>query len=244
MRNGLTLFAHSLFRLVGLHACRHSGSLTGIRERLFRESGTSLVLDIGANIGQYARALRRSGYRGRIVSFEPLGTAFQQLRNTASVDLLWECHNVALGSNRGVAKLNVASNSVSSSIFNMTAQHVASAPESVYIADEMVRIERLDDLVEANSPSADQIFMKMDVQGYEEEVLNGCPRLLQRLMGVEIELSLAPLYEGQALMPKLVERLTRAGFKPLTLEPGFRNPLTGELLQVDAIFNRIDVPVH
>jgi FkbM family methyltransferase len=241
MRDGLALFAHSLFRLVGLHACRHSRSFPGVRERLLRESGTSLVLDIGANIGQYARALRRNGYRGRIVSFEPLGTAFQQLRNAASSDPLWDCLNIAVGSSRRVARLNVAANSVSSSLFNMTAHHIASAAESVYIATEKVRLERLDDLLEANAPSTDPIFMKMDVQGYEDEVLNGCPRLLKRVIGVELELSLAPLYEGQALMPTLVERLSRAGFKPLTLETGFKNPLTGELLQVDAIFKRTDV---
>jgi len=71
-----------------------------------------LVIDVGANIGQYASGLRKRGYLGRIWSFEPIDTAFKQLQSAAKGDDRWMVTQTAVGAVRGEAILNVPELSV------------------------------------------------------------------------------------------------------------------------------------
>jgi hypothetical protein len=80
--------------------------------------------------------------------------------------------------------------------------------------------------------------LKIDVQGYEKQVLEGAPRVLGSCRAVIAEMSLLPLYEGQVLAKELWNQLTEQGFEPWSLEPGFRHPATGRMLQLDGIFVR------
>jgi hypothetical protein len=86
------------------------------------------------------------------------------------------------------------------------------------------------------------LFLKIDVQGFEPQVLEGAARLLDRTQGVQLELSLAPLYEGQTLFLPLVDWLAKKGFELWALIPGFIDNKTGRMLQVDGIFFRPDAP--
>jgi hypothetical protein len=83
-----------------------------------------------------------------------------------------------------------------------------------------------------------RVLLKIDTQGYELEVLRGAPAMLARASAVQIEMSLAPLYEGQLLMRDLWQVLEDAGFELWTLVPVFVDPGSGRLLQVDAAFFR------
>ena len=85
------------------------------RKTLFAAMGIDVVLDVGANSGQFARQMRGEGYAGRIISFEPLSTAYEQLAAAATGEPSWEIHQCALGNTVGTAKLNIAGNSWSSS---------------------------------------------------------------------------------------------------------------------------------
>ena len=108
--------ARSLFRRAGVEViARQPRNFPRLRRPLLlREEGITLVLDVGANSGQWAMELRRGGYQGRIVSFEPGSDAFAALERAAEGDRLWECRQLALGSHSGTATLNLAANSVSS----------------------------------------------------------------------------------------------------------------------------------
>src|SRR5439155_18925865 len=116
------------------------------RNHWLAELGVTVVLDAGANNGGYARQVRAGGYRGRIVSFEPLSSAFAELEQHSNQDPCWQCHKVALGAAAAVAEINVAGYSESSSLLPMHRRHVEALPESAYVGRETVRIISLDAL--------------------------------------------------------------------------------------------------
>jgi FkbM family methyltransferase len=210
------------------------------RAKLLAARGVSLVLDVGANAGQYAGRLRAAGYDGRIVSFEPLSTAYRALSAAAAGDSRWETRKLALGEQDGSAEINVAANSWSSSLLDMGPRHLESAPESAYVGTETVETARLESLFRELARDGERVFLKLDVQGYEMYVLRGADPVLDRVDGVQAEMSIVPMYEGDSSWRELVDWLEERGFRLAGLEPGFEDPATGELLQADGIFVRRD----
>jgi Methyltransferase FkbM domain len=115
--------------------------------------------------------------------------------------------------------------------------HLAAAPESRYIATEIVPLCRLDDILDVNIAGR-RIFLKLDVQGFESYVLDGAEHVLASALALQLEMSLLPLYEGETLMPEMCQFLRGHGFELWDLRPVFRDRATGRLLQVDAVFTR------
>jgi FkbM family methyltransferase len=205
---------------------------------LFSSLGIDLLIDVGANKGQYAVSRRKSGYKGEILSFEPLSSAHAKLLVLAREDPRWTiADRMAIGDRSGEIIINLAGNSESSSVLPMLKTHLAAAPESRYIATESVPLRRLDDILEPTAVGR-RIFLKLDVQGFERKVLDGAEHTLARAVGLQLEMSLLPLYQGETLMPQMHQLLQGKGFELWDIRPGFRNRTTGRLLQVDAIFTR------
>lgn len=203
----------------------------------------NLVFDVGANIGQFGRELRwQVGYRERIVSFEPMRAAHAALTRAAAGDELWEvAARAAIGAERGTVTVNIAGNSVSSSILPMLASHANAAPESRYEATEVVPLMPLDAAAPEYFREDSVAFLKIDTQGYESQVLQGATVTLARIVGVQLELSLIPLYGGQKLMPEMIDSMRTAGFDLWGIAPTFADPETGRMLQIDATFFRSQV---
>jgi FkbM family methyltransferase len=198
-----------------------------------------LVLDIGANKGQFASELRTVGYRGRIVSFEPLSDAHKVLTEVAADDYDWTIHKRgAIGDIDGEVKINIAGNSVSSSLLRMLDSHASAAEGSAFIGSEYVPISRLDSVAQNYINESDRYFIKIDTQGFEWQVLNGGLDTLAKAQGVLCELSLIPLYEGQRLWLEILQRLKAEGFTLWSIQKGFTDSRDGRTLQVDAIFFR------
>jgi FkbM family methyltransferase len=209
---------------------------------LMRHHGVNLVLDVGANAGQYARGLRESGYRGRIVCYEPLEAARRQLEAARAGDSLWEIgERVAVGEREGEVEINVSGNSASSSLLDMLPSHLRSAPDSRYVGVERVPMRRLDALAEHYFSPGVVALLKIDTQGYEDRVLDGAAGVLPDLTAIQLELSLIPLYSGQKLLPEMMDRICGLGFRLCAIWPAFLEPGSGRLLQVDATFYR-DAP--
>jgi FkbM family methyltransferase len=206
------------------------------RARLLEAAGVNLVFDVGANDGGYAKRLREIGYRGQIVSFEPQRTAFTRLQEAASKDPLWITVRCALGDNNGDLDLFIAANSVSSSPRKMLEAHMAAAPDSQCVGVETVPVARLDDLIGEYLEEDSVPFLKIDTQGYEDSVLRGAAASLTSIVGLQIELSLVPLYEGQVLWREMVDRIEAQSFQLCSLEPGFADSVTGRMLQFDGVF--------
>jgi len=206
--------------------------------RALHTHGVTAVIDIGANTGQFGRALRQAGYRGRIVSLEPLGSAFAALSASAASDPSWTVQRAAVSAEAGTLQINVAGNSVSSSVLPMLDRHAAAAPGSRYVATEDVPATTVDDLVDEHGLDPARTLLKIDVQGYEMSVLAGATKTLDQFVAVRTEMSLAPLYEGQALLPEILAHLNGHGLDLWFLEEGFEEPGTGRLLQLDGMFFR------
>lgn len=211
--------------------------------RLLSHHGVDAVLDVGANDGGYGRFLRAGGYQGEILSFEPLAEAHRALLETAACDTHWHiAPRMALGAEDCEIEINVAGNSTSSSILPMQELHAQAAPQSRYVGVERVPLRRLDHVSHPVIERARTIFLKVDTQGYEVPMLQGAEALLPRLKGVQLELSLAPLYEGQALYLEMIELLCAEGFELWSIIPGFTDPCTGRMLQMDGVFFRVETP--
>jgi FkbM family methyltransferase len=232
--------AQQLARGFGLDVRRHD-LLASEHTRLallLTANMVDLVLDIGANTGQWAQELRRAGYSGDMISFEPLPQAHTQLKQNAIGDPKWiVAERVALGERVAEVEINVAGNSLSSSLLPMLPMHVAGAPKSAYVRSEKTRMVTLDSLIGSVIPaSRTRIFCKLDVQGYEANVLAGAARLLQHTIGIQMEISLAPLYKGQPPFRELLDSMGRSGFEIFGFIPGFVDPASGRMLQIDGVF--------
>lgn len=203
-----------------------------------RRLAIDLVIDVGANRGQFAGALRRRGYPGRVVSFEPVSEAYWELEARAASDPLWECRPRALGSSSGSALMGVAANLYSSSLLAIDPSHVAAAPDSATVRTEQVKVARLDDEMGGLDRMRQRVFLKLDVQGYERDVLAGAEWTLQSVLALETELSLRQLYAGQPLWRDMVGLIEGHGLRLHALEEEFVDPRTGETLQLNGLFVR------
>lgn len=234
-------FPRALLRRLGVELRRYTPEASDHARlaALLRSNRVDLVLDVGANTGQYARSLRALGYRGRIVSFEPLARAHAELVRAAAADALWTvAPRMALGPTRGELVLNVSENLVSSSPRAVAAITLEAAPAAREVGRETVPLERIDAAAGAYLEAGARTLLKLDVQGYEDAVLDGAGRLLDRLAGIQLELSLVALYEGQPLAWSLHERLAGLGFEPFAFLPGFSDPRSGRMLQMDGVYFR------
>jgi FkbM family methyltransferase len=233
------MIVRKAFHRLGFDLRYFVDSEEGILRKLINRLNPVAVLDVGANIGQYGRMLRGIGYRGVIISFEPLSSAHKKLTVEAGADRSWiVAPRAALGSTKGSIEINVSGNSVSSSVLPMNATHLSVARKSRYVATETVALERVDDLLPAIFPSAGPIFLKIDTQGYEEEVLKGAAGILSRVVAIQMEISLVPLYQGAPTLVPIVIAMEDRGFHLFQIIPGFRDVTTGQMLQLDGIFVR------
>jgi len=198
-----------------------------------------LVLDVGANIGQYGSRVRAEGYRNRIVSFEPLSSAYDILKNFAKSDKSWFIHErCAVGSRLGETEINISKNSYSSSLLPMCSILSDAAPNTIYIGKDRTKIINLDSIFGDYHNVGERVFLKVDTQGYEKEVLDGAKDCLKHITGVQLELSVVPLYESQQLYDYFFQYMKEAGFYLWALVPGFSNEKSGQILQFDGIFFR------
>jgi FkbM family methyltransferase len=211
------------------------------RLKFVKDQNVNLVLDVGANCGQFGARLRHDGYDGRIISFEPLAGPFAELERRIQGDDLWTARRLALGENDGQSVINVAANTWSSSVLPIAKRHVSAAPESAYVAEQAIAVARLDSVSRNFVGPADVVYLKADVQGYEGEVLGGAQKSLSRVVLIELELSLCTLYEGQAPYYELMERLDGLGYDPVAFENEFVEPGTGRVLQINVLFERRDI---
>jgi len=227
------------FRAAGLDVRRWSlqSSVEYQLQRILQLTEIDLVLDVGANLGQFARSLRDVGYRGTIVSFEPLASAYKFLVAEAHNDSNWVIHErCAVGAETGMIEINVAQNLVSSSVLPILNYHLSAAPLSRYQGKESVPLVTLNSAAKTYIEEKRNIFLKIDTQGYEWEVLNGASDIMSNITGALIELSLVSLYEGGKLWNEVISRMESYGFKLWNIQPDFTDPRDGRTLQVDGIF--------
>jgi len=206
-----------------------------------RDFGIDCVLDVGANSGQYAMEIRGLGYRGRIESFEPLPQVFAELKSAAAGDRLWNVHDYALGSESCVRPINVSANSPSSSFLPMDSRVTTDAVDLSTVGTVDVEIKRLDEVFSDVCVAAKNVFLKIDTQGFERNVIEGATDSLRKICMVQMELALVANYQGETLIEEMIGIMRERGFVPWWLMDGFRNPRTLQLYQTDVFFVRADL---
>jgi FkbM family methyltransferase len=234
--------AKKFSRNFGIELRRYSirTSEEALIQHLFLYHKIDFVFDVGANAGQYTQLLRKVGYSGRIVSFEPLSNAYVKLAKLAAQDELWVlAPRSAVGDKDGEIAINVSKRSTSSSVLPMLKTHLEVSPDSAYGSSEVVPLVCLDSVAdEYIPPDSNAIFLKIDVQGFEKYVLAGATQLLSKIVGLQIELSVVPLYDSQPLLEDMLILLSKYGFELHALFPVVIHPSSGRFLQMDGIFFR------
>jgi FkbM family methyltransferase len=219
----------------GLQIRHHPGIR---RVQLLKHHRIDLVLDVGAARGQTGEELRRFGYSGPIVSFEPLAVPFALLEKAARNDQAWTVRQVALSDVSGTAVINVSGNSDSSSLLPIQNRTVLAAAKARYVGVQPINVERLDDIATEVLQDSTRPFLKVDVQGLERQVLAGAAETLHRIHGLQLELSFIDLYRGGMLIHEALDVARSAGFILCGINPGFMDRASGELLQADGLFMR------
>lgn len=209
-----------------------------IRTSLLNGLRIDVVLDVGANSGQFATQLRSAGYQGKIISFEPLSSAYERLSETSASDTKWTALHYALGDQVGSADIFVSKNSWSSSLLDILPKHTNAAPDSKYVDKEVITVKTLDSLFDKYVSKGEKVFLKIDTQGYTKQVLTGAAVSLNKISGLLVEMSLVPLYSGEAMIGEVTGMLYESGFVLQAIEPEFIDKRNGQWLQVNGLFSR------
>jgi FkbM family methyltransferase len=206
------------------------------RIKFLNDQNISLVLDVGANEGQYGTSLRRLGYDGRIISFEPVKSVFQTLERVSQSDLNWMARNAALGDFDGYAEINISDFSQVSSILSATG--LAGTNYWKGQTQEKITVQRLDTLKDEVELSRHRIWLKIDTQGFEEKVLLGAKNALEvgNILFLEVELSIRQFYGEEKLFPEMLEYILSLGFELISMCPVHVDAARGYVLQYDCIF--------
>ncbi|MCI3274281.1 FkbM family methyltransferase [Streptomyces cylindrosporus] len=201
--------------------------------------GVNCVFDVGANAGQYAKRLRRLGYTGRIVSFEPTAHAFERLSAAAADDPAWQVHHLGLGREDTVTAIHTGWNTMNSLL-----------PPSDYglgryrrfneTRTEEIRVRRLDGVLDEALDGIEQPrpFLKMDTQGYDLEVFAGAGERIGDFVGLQSEVAVLRLYEGSPRMSEAVAAYEDGGFEITGMYPVTREAATGRVVEFDCVMMR------
>ncbi len=197
-----------------------------------------LVLDVGANTGQFGSSLRTKGYRGKIISFEPISSVFETLATQARADGNWEARHFAVGAVSEKALINVADSTVFSSLLEANSAATRYCEAAATSRQETIEVRRLDDLFPDLSGN---VLLKIDTQGYERQVLEGGSHVLPRLKGILMELPIINLYEGSWKLHEALAFMSDAGFVPAQIQPvNFHSMDDVSLVEVDCLFRPRD----
>jgi FkbM family methyltransferase len=198
----------------------------------------SLVLDIGANVGQFGDSLRRHGYRGKIVSFEPVKAVFRQLARRAIADGNWDAYDCAIGASPGQATINVSEDSQFSSMLGLRGAAKTFDANSAVATTETVNVQTLDEVALSMTG---ETLIKVDTQGLERQVLEGGRKTLARAKGVLMELPIIRLYEGGWHFHEAVEFMSSLDFVPTQIHPvNYHSKDKMALVEVDCLFRPRD----
>ncbi len=200
----------------------------------------SLVLDVGANAGQYATAIRNNGYRGPIVSYEPTAGAHAALVQAAGANPDWiVAPRCAVGdAAHDAVSINASAESDMSSLLPMTDQAKQHMPTAALGVEETVPMVTLAGEWPARVSSTDRVFLKVDTQGYEDKVLDGLGGRLDALTGLQLEIGLQAIYEGQKDYLGILNRVTRAGFEAAFVVPGYYSRHYRRMIDFDMVWFR------
>jgi FkbM family methyltransferase len=211
-----------------------------ILRNVLEKLGINCVLDVGANQGQYGGTLRDLGYRGQIISFEPVSGNFEALTKCAERRGPWKCFHYALGAAEGKAEINVADDTVFSSFLTPRKDSQERFPRNRVARLETVRVARLDAVLSEclAGIASPRIYLKLDTQGFDLEVLRGASGCLPLILGLQTEVSFQPIYNGMPGYEDTLRAFQAAGFGVVDFIPVNRDSSGLRVIEMDCVMAR------
>jgi FkbM family methyltransferase len=218
---------------------------------VLRDRDVNCVFDVGANVGQYAKALRRCGYRGRIVSFEPVSELAEKLRLAASDDPDWLVFQCAVGDEEGTMSMNVAPGAhhgagTMSSLLPSSDFGQEWSSKLRMMTKQSVPVRRLDSMYEeaVAGLSEPRVYLKMDTQGYDLRAFRGAGEYVNQFVGLQSEVSCVPIYDGMPHMLEQIAAYEDAGYSPAGIFQVSRHRTTLRIIEFDVVMVRAELPVE
>lgn len=198
-------------------------------------------IDVGANIGNFGREVREAGYNNLIVSFEPVSSSYEKLLAASQGDPLWHTHKLALGSMNKKLEINVIKDSDLSSLLkpNDYLKKIFKENSSV-VSTETVEVRTLDSIIPEliKDIAEPRIFLKIDTQGYDHEVFKGATGCMDKISGIQSELSILPLYQGMLSYIDSLKFYNDHGFEITGIYPVSRDPDTLTIIEFDCFMTK------
>jgi FkbM family methyltransferase len=211
---------------------------------LLRELEVDCVLDVGANHGGFAEMIRRAGWSGPLISFEPQSSCCKVLKRLAAGDPAWSIHPIALSDHEGTVRLTLRASSTFTSLNEPRFDSKIVAEKEMkekldVLGFEDVPVRRLDAVLdELPGKRPERIFLKIDTQGHDEAVLAGASGIVDRVIGLQVELTQDPLYHSTSHYLDVLQAFRRCGFDLSATFPVFRDPESQATLEFDGVLVR------
>lgn len=192
------------------------------------------IIDVGANVGQFAQKMRKMFPEATIISFEPIPEVYEQLQNNFKNDGNFQSFCLGLGNAEETKSFYLNENSESSSVLPVKqhADHFAKATEAKKITINIKKMDDVIDIAKLKKP----VLIKLDVQGYEDKVIAGGKAVLKQASVILTEVSFVQLYDGQMLFNDINMLLSDTGFTYSGNYEQLHSPVNNMVLQADAIF--------
>ena len=206
---------------------------------LIKQHDIDLVLDVGANLGQFATDIRSAGYRKQIISFEPVNQCYKHL--TSITDNAWQVENFALGDKNSNKEINISNKTVFSSILDINEFGESNFSDSIKVIDKQdIQVKKLDDIIQklVCNLGKKKIFLKLDTQGYDNRVIHGGLKTLKHVQILQTEISCKGIYKDTPSLTERLDELLSIGFNIVGIFPISRDKDTMEILEFDCLFIR------
>lgn len=213
---------------------RSGGEFEVARENIIRDSHCNVVVDGGANSGQWSLGLRKYFPDITIFSFEPLSKPFEQLLVNSKSDENWIVRNCGLGDTEDSVQMFIASNGGMSSSSKEPTQHLVEFETVSFDSSESTRVVRLDSIADLQGTL---IYLKLDVQGCEWEAILGSTGLLETIVAIEVETSFTSMYKSDLTHYEIIPKIIELGYLPFSVSPPHRRS-DGRCTYMDVILVR------
>lgn len=206
---------------------------------LIKQHNIDLILDVGANFGQFGTDMRNAGYLGQIISFEPVNECYQHLSSIA--DHKWQIENFALGDKNSKETINISNKTVYSSILDVNEFGKSNFSNSIKVVDKQnILVKKLDDIIHklVNNLNKRRVFLKLDTQGYDNRVIRGALQTLGHVQVLQTEISCKIIYKDTPSVYQRLEELLNIGFNITGIFPISRDKDTMEILEFNCLLIR------
>ena len=210
---------------------------------LFDRYQFDLVVDVGANKGQFYNFIRRKiNYKGLILGIEPSKNDFHILENLSQLDSNFKVLNMACGSEVGSARLNISKDTTMSSFYEIEDYSMRRFPNISYIESEEVKVETLAHILSNQSylNSSSKIYLKVDTQGHDLQVVKGLGNWSKNIIGMQSEMSLIPIYKNIPFYYDVLKYYQSQNFNLLSSIPVTRDKKDSTIIEFNGFFVKRD----